>query len=76
LPLGPGDLQIFFGRHALHRVTPVEGAKERHTVIFGYAREPGFIGRPERAMKIFGRMAPVHERMLQEGVTRTDSLAD
>lgn len=75
-PLCPGDLQIFFGRHALHRVTPVEGKKERHTVIFGYAREPGFVGRPERAMKIFGRMAPVHERMLSEGVKRADSLAD
>ncbi|MBZ9568760.1 hypothetical protein [Modicisalibacter tunisiensis] len=77
LDLKPGDLQIFFGRYSLHRVTPVEGQRERHTVIFAYAKEPGFIGQPERARRIFGRMAPVHERMLSEGRTRrSDSLAD
>ncbi|WP_251978456.1 HalD/BesD family halogenase [Salinicola avicenniae] len=77
LDLQLGDLQIFFGRYSLHRVTPVRGDRERHTVIFAYAKEPGFIGRPERAQRIFGRMAPVHERMLREGQTRrSDSLAD
>nr|WP_163503705.1 hypothetical protein [Halomonas socia] len=76
LALEPGDLQIFFGRYSLHRVTPVEGDKERHTVIFAYAKEPGFIGRPERAQRIFGRMAPIHEQLLREGMTRTDNLAD
>ena len=76
LDLQPGDLQVFFGRYSLHRVTPVEGYKERHTVIFAYAKEPGFIGRPERAQRIFGRMAPVHERLLEEGMERSDALAD
>ncbi|MDT8896415.1 hypothetical protein RSO41_17340 [Halomonas sp. I1] len=76
LDLTPGDLQIFFGRYSLHRVTPVEGDKERHTVIFAYAKEPGFIGRPERAQRIFGRMAPVHEALLKDGMRRSDSLAD
>ncbi|SHE86949.1 hypothetical protein SAMN02745148_01273 [Modicisalibacter ilicicola DSM 19980] len=76
LDLQPGDLQIFFGRYSLHRVTPVEGDKERHTVIFAYAKEPGFIGRPERAQRIFGRMAPIHERLLREGMSRSDNLAD
>ncbi|MCK0716378.1 hypothetical protein ACFO0U_08485 [Chromohalobacter sarecensis] len=76
LDLQPGDLQIFFGRYSLHRVTPVEGDRERHTVIFAYAKEPGFIGRPERAKRIFGRMAPVHERLMEEGMQRSDSLAD
>ncbi|WP_163560156.1 hypothetical protein [Halomonas sp. NO4] len=76
LELRPGDLQIFFGRYSLHRVTPVEGPRERHTVIFAYAKEPGFIGRPERAQRIFGRMAPIHERLLEEGMDRSDSLAD
>ncbi|MGM0702519.1 MAG: HalD/BesD family halogenase [Pseudomonadota bacterium] len=76
LALRPGDLQIFFGRYSLHRVTPVEGPRERHTVIFAYAKEPGFIGRPERAQRIFGRMAPIHERLLEEGMDRSDSLAD
>lgn len=77
LDLQPGDLQVFFGRYSLHRVTPVAGSRERHTVIFAYAKEPGFVGRPERAQRIFGRMAPVHERMLDEGRTqRSDNLAD
>ena len=76
LDLQPGDLQVFFGRYSLHRVTPVEGQKERHTVIFAYAKEPGFIGRPERAQRIFGRMAPIHETLLKEGMNRSDSLAD
>ena len=76
LELTPGDLQIFFGRNALHRVTPVVGPRERHTVIFAYAKEPGFVGRPERAKAIFGRMAPVHERMMKEGVVRADALSD
>ncbi|MCA1769083.1 MAG: hypothetical protein LC652_03735 [Halomonas sp.] len=76
LDLQPGDLQVFFGRYSLHRVTPVEGDKERHTVIFAYAKEPGFIGRPERAERIFGRMAPIHERMLKNGTNRSDNLAD
>lgn len=76
LDLSPGDLQVFFGRYSLHRVTPVEGDKERHTVIFAYAKAPGVIGRPERAQRIFGRMAPVHERLLEEGMQRSDSLAD
>jgi len=76
LELSPGDLQIFFGRNSLHRVSPVEGARERHTVIFAYSREPGFVGRPERARAIFGRMAPVHEEMLKKDVVRSDSLSD
>lgn len=76
LDLELGDLQIFFGRYSLHRVTPVAGERERHSVIFAYAREPGFVGRPERARRIFGRMAPVHERMLREKTERSDNLAD
>lgn len=76
LELTPGDLQIFFGRNSLHRVSPVEGDRERHTVIFAYAREPGFIGRAERARAIFGRVAPVHEEMERKEVVRADSLED
>lgn len=76
LDLAPGDLQIFYGRLSLHRVTEVRGARERHTLIFGYAREPGFIGRAARTRKLFGRIAPVHERQETEGLKRSDSLKD
>lgn len=76
LALQPGDLQIFYGRYALHRVAQVRGARERHTVIFSYAREAGFVGRAERARRIFGRTAPIHDRQSEEGPTRHDNLAD
>jgi hypothetical protein len=76
LDLKPGDLQIFFGRLSLHRVARVEGARDRHTVIFGYAREPGFIGRAERTRKLFGRIAAVHARQETEGLQRSDTLRD
>lgn len=76
LTLEPGDLQVFFGRYSLHRVTPVAGSRERHTVIFAYAKEPGFIGRPERVQRIFGRIAPIHEQLLKQDMKRTDNLTD
>lgn len=76
LDLAPGDLQIFYGRLSLHRVAEVRGARERHTLIFGYAREPGFIGRAARTRKLFGRIAPVHEREESDGLKRSDSLKD
>ncbi len=76
LDLKPGDLQIFYGRLSLHRVARVEGERDRHTVIFGYAREPGFIGRAARTRKLFGRVAPIHEREERDGLERTDTLQD
>lgn len=74
LDLQPGDLQIFYGRYSLHRVSRVAGERERHTVIFGYAREPGMIGRKERTRRLFGRIAPIHEH--RDAVRRSDQLAD
>lgn len=76
LELRPGDLQIFYGRYSLHRVSRVEGKKDRHTVIFSYAREPGMIGRAERTRRIFGRIAPIHEQQTGEGPARSDKLQD
>ncbi len=76
LDLKPGDLQIFYGRLSLHRVTKIEGERDRHTVIFGYAREPGFVGRAARTKKLFGRIAPIHEREATEGLQRSDTLKD
>ncbi len=58
LDLQVGDLQIFFGRYSMHQVAPVKGT--RHTVIFGYAREPGFIGNAASTMRIYGRVMQAH----------------
>ena len=41
LPLRPGTLSIFAGRHTLHRVTRVEGEKHRLVPVLCYATEPG-----------------------------------
>jgi len=72
LSLELGDLQIFKGRFALHRV--VKGKGERHTAIFGYAKEPGFIGRVQRTMKVHNRVTQAH--IDAEARARNDGLAD
>jgi hypothetical protein len=76
LTLRPGDLQIFFGRFSLHRVTRVRGHRDRHTVILGYAKQPGVIGRAERTRTLFGRLAPVHQAAGQGAPRRSDGLTD
>jgi hypothetical protein len=76
LDVKAGDLQIFFGRYSLHRVSRVQGQRERHTLILGYAKEPGVIGKAERTRKLFGRVAPVHEREAERAPSRSDKLSD
>jgi len=62
-----GSLQIFFGRHSLHRVTRVRGGRDRHSVIFAYAAEPGLMSSPGRTRTLFGRIAPAHAAMAETG---------
>lgn len=62
LTLRPGDLQLFAGRYALHRVCPVRGSRARHCAIFAYSAQPGVVGSPERTRQLFGRLTPAHER--------------
>jgi hypothetical protein len=70
LALAVGDLQLFKGRYALHRVTPARG--ERHCVLFGYSETPGFIGSAESTIKAYGRAMPEHyaadSRRLDDGL--------
>lgn len=75
LELRRGDLQLFKGRYALHRVSPVEGAGERHTAIFAYTLEPGVVGTPDRTRQLFGRHLPAHEEAARQKV-RADGLLD
>ena len=60
LELRPGDLQLFLGRHSLHRVSKVEGMISRHSAIFAYSERAGVIGSPERTRQLFGRVLPEH----------------
>ena len=76
LELRSGDLQIFRGRHSLHRVTRVpQDSTPRHSAIFAYTAEPGVIGRVERTRQLFGRVLPAHEEAERRRV-RSDSLLD
>jgi hypothetical protein len=76
LDLRAGDLQIFRGRHSLHRVTRVPmSSKPRHAAIFAYTAEPGVIGRVERTRQLFGRVLTAHEEAENLRV-RSDSLID
>lgn len=52
LTFDPGDLVLFRGRNALHRVTPTEGEISRLLVVFAYNAEPG-IGLSESALETF-----------------------
>ncbi|MCJ8337109.1 MAG: hypothetical protein MJK10_01440 [Pseudomonadales bacterium] len=76
LPLNPGDLQIFKGRYALHRVTPVEGQRSRYMAIFGYTESPNVISKASRKLKLFGRCLDSHLEAETLEVTRLDNLRD
>lgn len=76
LDLEPGDLQIFRGRHSLHRVTRVApDSRPRHAAIFAYTEQDGVIGRVERTQQLFGRVLPAHIAAERERV-RSDASLD
>ncbi len=52
LTFDPGDLVLFRGRDALHRVTPTGGSTTRILVVFAYNTEPG-IGLSNEAKALF-----------------------
>lgn len=75
LTLRPGDLQLFKGRYALHRVSAVEGSTARHTAIFAYSERRGVVGGVARTRQLFGRVLPEH--LAAEGrAVRVDRLLD
>jgi hypothetical protein len=73
LALRPGDLQLFRGRFALHRVSTVRGEIARHSAIFAYSERPGVVGSAERTRQLFGRVLPAH---LGGRTARGDELLD
>jgi len=44
LPMVPGTLLVFEGRHSLHRVSPVGSGKVRHVGLLAYDTQPGTMG--------------------------------
>lgn len=52
LAFDPGDLVVFRGRNALHRVTPTQGPVTRMLVVFAYNDRPG-VGLSASALETF-----------------------
>jgi hypothetical protein len=73
LQLQPGDLQIFRGRYALHRVKPVVGDRRRYVGIFSFVATQGMCGGVARTRQLYGRVLPRHYE--REGL-RSDQLRD
>jgi len=55
LPLPAGTLNVFAGRYAAHRVTPVLGARQRMVAILSYVEEPDMAFSAEDRIRFYGR---------------------
>ena len=55
LDFAPGDLVLFRGRDAMHRVTPTEGATTRLLVVFAYNDRPGIALSDSALATFYGR---------------------
>ena len=55
LPMTPGTLLIFEGRHSLHRVSPIEGSTLRLVGLLAYDTEPGTTGTDVLRQSRYGR---------------------
>jgi hypothetical protein len=50
-----GTMSILYGRHSLHRVTPVEGPRPRIMAILAYEPRPGVMFNDETRIRFYGR---------------------
>jgi hypothetical protein len=57
LPMRPGTLLLFEGRHAMHRVTPVGGDVERLVALLAYDTKPDTVSSPLLRRVRYGREA-------------------
>ena len=55
VPMAPGDFVLFRGRHSLHRVTPVEGARERLMLLLSYDDRERRPANTRSNVDLFGR---------------------
>ena len=59
LPMRPGTLLIFEGRHSLHRVSPVTGVRWRHVGLLAYDTKLGTMGSDLLRADRYGRTEPL-----------------
>lgn len=55
LPLSPGTLNVFKGKYTAHRVTPVQGERERMVAVFSYYERPGVKFSDDENIGFYGR---------------------
>jgi|SRR5215470_8296592 len=55
LPIEPGTLVLFRGRHSLHRVTPIGGGRPRLMAVLSYDAMPGVTLSERTRMTFYGR---------------------
>lgn len=55
LALRAGTLNVFRGKHTAHRVTPVQGLRERMVAVFSYYERPGVVFSAEERLGFYGR---------------------
>ena len=53
----PGTLNVFLGANTPHRVTKVEGSKERLVAVFSYYDTPNVVFTPKERIGFYGREA-------------------
>ena len=53
--LSPGSLNVFKGKYAAHRVTPVEGPRARMIAVFSYYETPGVMFNETERLGFYGR---------------------
>ena len=58
IPMTPGTLMLFEGRHTLHRVSTIGGSRPRYVGLFGYDRKPGTCSSELLRLIRYGRTAP------------------
>jgi hypothetical protein len=58
LPMRPGTLLVFEGRHSLHRVSPIAGTQWRHVGLLAYDTKPGTMGSDLLRADRYGRTEP------------------
>ena len=61
LPMVPGTLLVFEGRHSLHRVSPVGSGRLRHVGLLAYDTQPDRMGSALLRMDRYGRTEPFAE---------------
>ena len=57
VPLTAGTLNVFRGKNTAHRVSTIEGERERIIAVYSYYERPGVVFSDEDRIRFYGRAA-------------------